>query len=103
MIIIQLTKLRKVNHEIDKISTENKGYTPPDVSTNESISNNVEILLQRQGFISPTNKDEEIILDGFIDDENQKNTNKNINQNEDQNSQESDSETDDFDIDIDLD
>lgn len=57
MMIIQFTKLRKVNIEISKISDEIKEYTPPDVSTNETITKNVDILLQKEGFFS-ANKDE---------------------------------------------
>lgn len=52
LITIQVVKLKKINHEIAKISIENKEYTPPDVSENKSISKKVEILLQTEGFIS---------------------------------------------------
>lgn len=69
LMIIQLTKLKKVNNDISKISTESTKYTPPDVSTNKSISNKVEILLQKEGFVKPEQYDNEIELDGSIDDE----------------------------------
>ena len=69
LMIIQLTKLKKVNNDISKISTESTKYTPPDVSTNESVSNKVEILLQKEGFVKPEQYDNEIELDGSIDDE----------------------------------
>lgn len=50
LIVIELVKLKKVNAEISKINTEHENYTPPDVSTNNSISKNVDILLEREGF-----------------------------------------------------
>ncbi len=59
----QLVKLKKVNNEIAKISTENKEYTPPDVSEDKSISKKVEILLKQQGFISSDETDENEELD----------------------------------------
>ena len=64
LLTIQLVKLKRVNTEIAKISSENKEYTPPDVSENETISKKVEIMLQQQGFVSSNEiKDEEIELD----------------------------------------
>ena len=104
MIIIQLTALRKVNHEVDKVSTENKDYVPPDVSTNDSIASNVEILLQKQGFISPR-KDEEVILDGSISDEQNESpsTSNTINDEHESDQDNSDSDSLDIDLDIDLD
>lgn len=63
--IIQLTKLKRVNAEIAKISTENEQQIPQDVSENESVSKNVEILLRERGFVSanyhePEEEDEEL-------------------------------------------
>lgn len=52
LLIIQIVKLREVNNQIAKISTEVEGYRPPDVSENKSISRNVEILLEKEGFVS---------------------------------------------------
>ena len=72
LMIIQLTKLKNVNNEISKISTESTEYTPPDVSANDSIASNVETLLQKEGFVKPKYQDEEIELDGFIEDENER-------------------------------
>lgn len=60
LLTIQLVKLKKVNNEIAKISSENKEYTPPDVSENESISKKVEIMLQQQGFVSTTDVEAEL-------------------------------------------
>lgn len=54
LIIMQIVKLKHINNEIAKISTENKEYTPPDVSENKSISQNVESLLKKEGFSIPT-------------------------------------------------
>lgn len=59
LLAVQLTKLKKVNNEISKISTENKEYTPPDVSEDKSISKKVEILLKQQGFVSATADEDE--------------------------------------------
>jgi len=59
LLVVQLTKLKKVNNEISKISTENKEYTPPDVSEDKSISKKVEILLKQQGFVSATADEDE--------------------------------------------
>lgn len=63
LLIIQLTKLRQVNTEIAKISTDQEKEAPKDISANESVERNVEILLREKGFISA--KDE-------IDDETDK-------------------------------
>ena len=52
LLIIQITKLREVNNQIARISTEAEGYRPPDISENKSISKNVEILLEKEGFVS---------------------------------------------------
>lgn len=52
LIVVELTKLKHVNNEIAKISTENKEYVPPDVSQNSSISKKVEIILEQNGFVS---------------------------------------------------
>ena len=56
LLIIQLVNLRKINLEITKISTENEDYIPPDKSEDSSISKNVEILLEKEGFVSAKNK-----------------------------------------------
>lgn len=58
LLTIQLVKLKKVNNQIAKISSENKEYTPPDVSENENISKKVEIMLQQQGFVSVDESDQ---------------------------------------------
>ena len=52
LLVLQFVKLKKVNNQISNISTENEGYKPPDISENTSISKNVEILLEKEGFIS---------------------------------------------------
>lgn len=52
LVIMQFVKLRNVNIEIEKISTEEKEYTPPDVSENSTISKKVEIILEQNGFSS---------------------------------------------------
>ena len=77
LMILQYTKLRKVNLEIDKVSTENKEYTPPDVSTNETISNNVEILLKQEGFFSSDEDDSNDDSEEPSNDLNQDNKNSN--------------------------
>lgn len=66
LLMIQIVKLREVNNQIARVSTESEGYKPPDVSENESISKNVEILLEKEGFVS-ANKEPEIQKE--IDDE----------------------------------
>ena len=66
LLIIQIVKLREVNNQIAKISTEVEGYRPPDVSENKSISRNVEILLEKEGFVSASKEPE---AQNEIDDE----------------------------------
>lgn len=66
LIIIQIVKLKHINNEIAKISTENKEYTPPDVSENSSISEKVEILLKKEGFESSNNNANDEIEDSEI-------------------------------------
>lgn len=65
LLIIQITKLRKVNAEIAKINIDNEPNIPRDFSENESVSKNVEILLRERGFVSanyhePEEEDEEL-------------------------------------------
>lgn len=57
LLIIQIVKLKQVNTEIARISTEEHGYKPPDVSENKSISKNVEIILEKEGFTSAHDED----------------------------------------------
>lgn len=52
LLIIQIVKLREINNQIARISTEVEGYRPPDISENKTISKNVEILLEKEGFVS---------------------------------------------------
>ena len=66
LLVIQIVKLKQVNNEIANTSSENKEYTPPDVSENKSISRNVEILLQREGFVSATEHDDDEIKNDDI-------------------------------------
>lgn len=57
LIMLELSKLRKINAEIAKINTEQQDYKPPDVSENKTISKNVEILLKKEGFYSSNDVD----------------------------------------------
>lgn len=50
LIMLELSKLKKLNGEIAKINTDQQDYNPPDVSENKSISENVNILLKKEGF-----------------------------------------------------
>ncbi len=67
LLTIQIVKLRRINHEIELISSESDGYSPPDVSENESISKKVEILLEKEGFVSAND------LEAQDEDDNDKN------------------------------
>lgn len=74
LIVIELAKLKAVNNEIAKISTEAKEYVPPDVSESSSISRDVEIILEKNGFISSDERNprnmhgEQNLEDDFQDD-----------------------------------
>lgn len=57
LIMLELTKLKKLNGEIAKISTEQQDYKPPDVSENKTISKNVDIILKKEGFYSSNEVD----------------------------------------------
>ena len=57
LFILQILKLKEVNRQISQISSENSGYVPPDISENKSISRNVEILLEKEGFVSASKED----------------------------------------------
>lgn len=59
LIVVQIVNLKQINNEIAKISTENKEYTPPDISQNSSISKKVEIILEQNGFVSANNSDDD--------------------------------------------
>lgn len=57
LLIIQVVKLKQINSDIAKISTEEHGYKPPDVSENQSISKKVNIILEKEGFINAKDED----------------------------------------------
>ncbi len=70
LLVMQYTKLKKLNIEISKISDENKGYKPPDVSTNNSVSDKVDEFLKQEGFESSSkNTDDNFVEIGYDEDE----------------------------------
>ena len=105
LFIMQYTKLKKVNNEIAKVSDENKGYKPPDVSTNDSISSNVDQLLKQEGFAFEKQKNESKLVEIGFDDESNDSVNQTKNSSNtdatelDSSNQEHDSPDDKLDID----
>lgn len=75
LVIIQLTKLRKLNNDIANISDDNKEYKPVDVSENDSISKKVDILLKDEGFVSENDEQERDNYENFDDFDNLENIN----------------------------
>lgn len=60
LIMLELNKLKKLNGEIAKINTDQQDYKPPDVSENKSISENVNILLKKEGFFDEDEENEKL-------------------------------------------
>ena len=88
LLILQFVKLKKINNQISNISIENEGYRPPDISENKSISKNVEILLEKEGFVSAEKepeKFEEIEEDEIFTQENEDSTSPNPNEDDESN------------------
>ena len=98
LLVMQYTKLKKVNIEIEKINSENKGYKPPDVSTNDSVSGKVDTLLKDKGFLSSEQNKQDLIVLGDNDYESEDKTNLQDSNNDSNNNQQS-SQDQDLDID----
>lgn len=76
LLIIQIVGLHRTNNQIQLTKDKDNKYTPPDVSENETIKKNVDIILKNSGFETATSE----IQDNLTDSEN-RNPDKNENEN----------------------